>query len=637
MERVVGGESGFFLSEAALKASYEVYFNSKENKFKNNSDIFVLINRKGYWDYKIFFPAGVKHKLNNQKMMIISDRYLEKCSQRELKNLVQGKIVSIYDDSLTNGSNLFYYYLLCKAAGAKEVIPMVYALNSAFPSDNSKVLMRRETARICDEEFWGKYSKDELIAEFIDKIKFRVLLDNCEIERMSRWQTTLFQQNVSPLVMDLPIINQMRGTSSKNILLSWEQLDKLKQSANGRWKYIENIGGGLKEPIIASYFQYEDILLERVFSNLFYNYVVKCKYEKCKENENYVRVVFTPFATARSTTFESILECFSLLYDGTPYANKIFDGVPKEEFIEEKMEKDDNVCNALFRAVIYRISSYIGNKFQKYVNDVLGLDVEYDWKIMEDNFDSVFIGTHREWCQSFDADAFETQLLQYCDDIKIQPIAEEKIINGDKAKATQEKVNNHIRMRLIGKKKAINSPLEERIYTFEAIEYELENCFSFRDDRERKTMITNACLLFLETNSFSNYILVNSKEHVLYRGFRYGENSEILLHEDLWFFYAYLYAYYDNAMGKLKDGYQSFTQRLEEFFRKRGYIGNWITEDGFCFLRDYFGKFETEEELTEEIARRRYLVENNENGVEDSVQAGFIREAACIVEQWGKA
>lgn len=634
MERVVSGESGFFLSETALEASYEVYFNYK---FKNYSDIFVLINRKGYWDYKIFFPDGIKNKLNGRKMKIISDRYLEKCSRRELKRLVQGKIVSIYDDSLTNGSNLFYYYLLCKAAGAEEIIPMVYALNSAFPSENAKVLMRRETTRICDEEFWGRYSKDGLIDEFISKIKFRVLLDNCETERMSRWQTVLFQQNVSPLVMDLPIINRMRGNNSKKILLSWEQLDRLKQSANDRWKYIENIGGGLKEPIVASYFQFEDTLLEWVFSNLFYNYVVKCKYEKCKENENYVRVVFTPFAIARSTTFESILECFCLLYYGTAYAKEIFGEVSKEEFIGKKMEEDDNVCNALFRAVIYRISSYIGMKFQKYVNDVLGMDVEYDWKIMEDNFDSVFIGTHREWCQSFDEDAFETQLLQYCDDIRIQPIAEERVVNADKVKATQEKVNNHIRMRLIEKKKAINCPLEERIYTFEAIEYELENRFSFRDDRERKTMITNACLLFLETNSFSNYILVNSKEHILYRGFRYGENSEILLHENFWFFYAYLYAYYDNAMGKLKDGYQSFTQQLEDFFCKRGYMGNWITEDGFCFLRDYFGKFETEEELTEEIARRRYLVENNENGVEDSVQAGFIREAACIVEQWGKA
>lgn len=635
MERIVSGESGFFLSETAVKASYEAYFGVIDKLHEGRWDIFVLINRKGYWDYKIFFPDGVKDKKEVQK--IISDRYLEKSSWEKLRRLIQGKAVIIYDDSLTNGSNLFYYFLLCKAAGAKEVIPMVYALNSAFPSESSRILMRRESGRIRDEEFWEKNDKDSLIQEFVDKIKFRVLLNGCETERMSRWQTVLFQQNVSPLVMDLPIINRIHGKREKQIILTLEQLNKLKQSFNEQWQYIENIEKGLKVPIIASYFQYKDTLLENVFPNLFYSFVVKCKYEKCKGDENCVRVVFTPFAIARSTTFESVLECFNLLFNGTSYAEEIFEGVSEEEFITEKMEQDDKICNALFRAVIYRISNYIGIKFQIYIKAVLGVDVEYDWEIMEDNFDEAFIETQREWCQTFDEDAFRMQLLQYCDDIKIQPIAEKRIANIEKEKATQEKVNCNIRRRLIEKKNAVESALTERIFTIEAIEYELDNCYTFISDKERKIMITNLCIRFLETNTFSNYIYVDSEEHILYRGFRYGENSEILLHENLWFFYAYLYAYYDTAMGRLKDGYQSFMQRLEEFFCKRGYMGNWITKDGFYFLRDYFGKFETEEKLTEEIARRRYLVENSENGVEDSVQAGFVHEAACIVQQWGKA
>ena len=636
MERVVSDECGFFLLESAVKASYEGFFDSKVNG-KEHWDLFVLINRKGYWDYKIFFPDGFKSKLEDREMRIVSDRYLEKCSREELEKFVKGKTVGIYDDSLTNGSNLFYYFLLCKAAGADKVIPMVYALNNTFPSENSKKLMRRETQRIRDTEFWKNKNEDDLIEEFIAKIKFRVLLDNCETERMSRWQTVLFQKNVSPLVMDLPIINRMDGNQEKKIILSLEQLNKLKQSAEGRWQYIENIYYGLSEPVMASYFQYEDTLLERVFPNLFFNFVVKCKYEKCKEDDGYVRVVFTPFAIARSTIFESMLDCFCILFEGTAYKEEIFKGCLEEDFVNEKMEKDDNVCNALYRAVIYRISSYIGKKFQAFVSDVLGLRVEYDWEIMEDNFDAAFIETHREWEQLFDEYAFHMQLLQYCDDVRIWPIREKEVDNVEKEKATQEKIDNHVRMRLIEKKKAIDSPLDERIYTFEAIESELDNRFSFEDDRERKTMITSTCIRFLETNSFSNYIFVNSEEHILYRGFRYGENSEILLHENLWFFYVYLHAYYDSAMGKLKDGYQSFMQYLEEFFRKRGYIGNWITESGFYFLKDYFGKFEEEEELAEEIARRRYLVENNENGLEDSVQAGFVREAEFIMQQWGKA
>ena len=49
MERIVSGESGFFLSETAVKASYEAYFGVSDQLHEGRWDIFVLINRKGYW------------------------------------------------------------------------------------------------------------------------------------------------------------------------------------------------------------------------------------------------------------------------------------------------------------------------------------------------------------------------------------------------------------------------------------------------------------------------------------------------------------------------------------------------------------------------------------------------------------
>lgn len=636
MERIVSGESGFFLSETALKSSYILFFEEIIDGGKEQWDIFVLINRKGYWDYKIIFPDGYAGKLNSQK--IVSDRYLEKLSKKELRKLLQGKKVIIYDDSLTNGSNLFYYFLLCKKAEAKEIIPVVYALNISFPSEKSEVLMTRETGRIRDKDFWEKNTVDKLIQEFVEKLKFRILLNNSETDRMSMWQTALFQKNVSPLVMDLPVINHSSGMHDKKVFLRLEQLERLKQNVNSSWQYVENIVNGLERPVTASYFRYENTLLESVFSNMFHEFVIKCKYEKWEKDENYMQVVFTPFAIARSSSFENVLACFVLLYDGTPYAKKIFEGLSKEDFMREKMEKDDNICNALFRAIIYRISSYIGQKFRQYVKSELGMNLEYDWEMMEDNVDDAFIKTQKDWCQSFDEDFFEKQLLQYLDDgRKISPSIERKIDSVEKRKATQELVNLYVRERVIEKKKDIRKSLTERIYTFETIEYELAHCFSFKNEKEKKTMITNTCLAFLETNSFGNYILANSEEHIVSRGFRYGENSEILLHENMWFFYVYLHAYYNNVSGKITEGYQSFMQWLEAFFRKRGYMGIWITEDGFRFLRDYFGSIESEEKLVEEIVRRRYLIESNTTGVEESVRAGFMQEAASMIQQWGKA
>ncbi|MDE6625606.1 MAG: hypothetical protein K2K56_04465 [Lachnospiraceae bacterium] len=633
MEHIANGKSGFYISETALKSSYEAFFMEIMNDQRAHWDIFVLINRKGYWDYKIVFPNGYNGRLASQKIM--SDRYLEKLSRKELKKLLKGKNVVIYDDSLSNGSNLFYYFLLCKNAEANKVVPMVYALNISFPSEKSEQLMRREAGRIREIK---EDVIEELIQEFVERLKFRQLLNTSEMDRMSRWQTVLYQKKLSPLVMDLPILNHLSGEQGKRTLLSLDQLERLKQKKGNNWQYVENLAGGLNIPIVASYFRYEDTLLESLFSNMFYDFVIKCKYEKSEEDENYVYVVFTPFAISRSTTFENVLKVFRLLFAGSSYADQIFEGLSDADFIREKMEKDDNICNALFRAVIYRMSSYIGQKFRQYIKAELGMDLEYDWKIMEENVDDSFIKSQKEWCQTFDEELFQNQLLQFHDDgSKIPPIAVKKNVNAEKQKATQERVNNYIRQRVVEKKKDIKISLTERIYTLETIEYELAHWFTYENEKERKTMMTSVCLQFLETNSFGNHIFVNGEEHVMFRGFRYGENSEILLHENLWFFYVYLQAFYNNVVGSITDSYQSFMQWLEGFFRKRGYMGIWISEDGFRFLRDYFGSIGSEKELVEEIVRRRYLIESNTNGVEESVQAGFIREAASIIQQWGKA
>ncbi|MCM1236243.1 MAG: hypothetical protein NC489_39690, partial [Ruminococcus flavefaciens] len=147
----------------------------------------------------------------------------------------------------------------------------------------------------------------------------------------------------------------------------------------------------------------------------------------------------------------------------------------------------------------------------------------------------------------------------------------------------------------------------------------------------------NTCLLFLETNSFGNYISVSAEEHIMFRGFRYGENSEILLHDDLWFFFAYLSAFYNNVSGTIMGKYDSFMRWLEDILVKRRYMGIWISEDGFRFLRDYFRKIESEEEFADEVGRRRYLLNCDGYGKGTEVRANLIREAAHIVEQWGKA
>lgn len=626
MVETIEKQDQYFLSEEAVGSWYEEYLEEKRMEW----DIFVLINRKGYWDYKIFFP-DLRLNENNQRI-VVSDRLLEKYPIEDLKKLLTRQRVIVYDDSLTNGSNLFYYFLLCKAYGAQEVTPVVYALNSNFPSSRSRSLMKREAGRIDVEHLIG-VSVEQLIDEFVDKLICKVILGNKDIDKMSIWQTMLFQKHVSPLVMDLPMINHRKDTCDKKILLSKEQFSTICNNQDKNWRFIENEMKGWGTSVKASYFRYDSELLNSKFSGLFHDFVVKCKYD---QRENGIDVVFTPFAIVKSITFEKAFFCFKLFYENTVYGDSILNRFPAGEYSASIMEEDHNICRAIFRAIIYRLSDYIGRNFQKYVKELLEINLEYDWDIMEDNFDPSFIETQKTLYDEYDDNELRNLICQYSQEIPIPSLKKKVCLRKDRISGTQNRVNNYIRKRTSEKKKDIESPLNERIYTFETIEAEIDDRFFFEDAGKRKEQITNVCLMLLETNSFSNLIFPDNEAHIIYRGFRYGENSEIFLHENLWLFYAYLYAYYYEYGSKhIKENYESFMGRVQSYMRKKGYFDIWLSEDDFLFLKEYFGKMEREE-LVEEIQRREYLLEFHCDGKEDNIKKSLVSEAADMVKLWGE-
>lgn len=616
----------YYLSKEAIKSYYEEYLVDNRDEW----DIFVLINRKGYWDYKIFFPDLHLNKMNQR--IVVSDRLLEKYPIDDLRKLLTDKRVIVYDDSLTNGSNLFFYYLLCKAYGAKEVNPVVYALNSEFPTNRSIRLMEREASRI-DVDHLIRIPLEQLINEFVDKLTCKVILGNKDIDKMSIWQTMLFQECVSPLVMDLPMMNHRKNAYEKKISLSKEQFEKLCKNQNERWKFVENEMRGWGDSVKASYFRFNNQLLNSKFPGLFHDFVVKCKYNQRETN---IDIVFTPFAIVKSITYENSFRCFKVFYENTVYGKSILKRFPEGEYSASVMEKDHNLCRAIFRAIIYRLSDYIGRNFQKHVKELLGIDLEYDWDIMEDNFDSSFIETQKSLYIEYDDNKLRNLIYQYRQEMQIPHLKKKINLKKDKILGTQSRINNYIRKRTSEKKKGIYISLDERVYTFETIETEIDERFFFENAEDRREKITNVCLLFLETNSFSNLIYPNNNDHIIYRGFRYGENSEIFLHENLWLFYSYLYAYYYEYGSKnIKENYDSFMNRVERYMRKQGYFEIWFSEDDFLFLKDYFGKMDREE-LIEEIQRREYLLDFHLDGKEDILKKNLISEAADIVKLWGE-
>lgn len=616
----------YFLSTEVIKD----YFAECLKNIDRNVDLVVLINRKGYWDYKIFFPSLELNKENQR--IVISDRLLEKYPIEELKKLLSGKRVIVYDDSLTNGSNLFYYYLLCKAYGAKKVLPVVYALNASFPSSRSIKLMEREAGRI-DPNVRGDVSVQNLIDEFVDNLICKVILGNADIDRMSIWQTMLFQKNLSPLVMDLPMLNHRKNTKDKKISLNRVQFEKLCNYKDAEWCFISNEMNGWGESVKACYFRFDCGWVSGKVSNLIHDFVVKCKFNL---QDEIVDVVFTPFAIVKSISFEKAFQLFNMLYEDTVYGDNILKWFPNREYSASVMERDHNICRALFRAIIFRLSDYIGRNFQKYVRRLLEVELEYDWDIMEDNFDPTFIETEKMFYAQYDEEKLQHLIFQCCQDEPVLPLHKSVCLAKKKVQGTQGRINNYVRGRTSAKKRDMKISLGERIYTFETIESEICDRFFFNSEYEKKERITNVCLLLLETNSFSNMIFPDNHDHIIYRSFRYGENSEIFLNENLWLFYGYLYAYYNEYGSKsLKEHYSEFMDRVKENMIQQKYFGTWMSEDDFSFLRDYFGKMEREE-LVEEIQRREYLLDCTIKGKEDVIKKDILNKAAEAVKLWGE-
>ena len=159
--------------------------------------------------------------------------------------------------------------------------------------------------------------------------------------------------------------------------------------------------------------------------------------------------------------------------------------------------------------MIFQLSDYIGRQFQKYVFDTIDVLIEYDWDILNDNFSNDFIETEKELYKFFDDKEFRNKVYQYNRHEDIQPLNPKMEFPQNKIKATCERINCYVRSRIIDKKKRVDISLNERIYTFETMEYELDNIFYFANDLERQEYLSRMCLLFLETNSFSNFIYVD--------------------------------------------------------------------------------------------------------------------------------
>ena len=107
----------------------------------------------------------------------------------------------------------------------------------------------------------------------------------------------------------------------------------------------------------------------------------------------------------------------------------------------------------------------------------------------------------------------------------------------------------------------------EHILTIEWMENSLSNVIPDMNLEERRLVVTRIILLCQEESCFRNYIVNDTKNGLVKRGFRPGENAVKILGETAKQVVPYIYALYIRTGAKdFYEYYDSFIEKLNTYF-----------------------------------------------------------------------
>lgn len=151
-----------------------------------------------------------------------------------------------------------------------------------------------------------------------------------------------------------------------------------------------------------------------------------------------------------------------------------------------------------------------------------------------------------------------------------------------KQKATDENLELLLTQIVTERKQKVDITTAQVMITLESLCHEVRKQYLFDGESDFKKKITDLLLIMTENSRLGNEIYVDDNAEILYRGFRAGENCEVLMRWGIEWLYPYILAFYEKVgIWEFHDRYDVFFGMLEQEFRKNGYIGTLISESAF--------------------------------------------------------
>lgn len=558
----------------------------------------ILITKKSFWSYQVLKDelGEIKNK-NGQKIQFLSDRFFQKIVDFGSYN---NKKIAIIDDTMNTGSAIREFYkLMRKQCDKSKIIPIICFLNDNYiPKEWKK------------DQYDRDFHKDLIVMH-----KVRPAL----IGKMCIFETITFHEQLIPYIVDLPVLEwkDQNGCWQRKFKFSTEAFEKL-CAGNIFWEFHRcdyRLIPGIE--IEAGYFSFANPLLQMKFGSFLSEIVIKVQYQK---TETEVEAVFTPFAMMRSVKAEELEWCFEILFADTKYRI----ARPSEE--EVKL----NYYTALYRAVVYCLSFYGGLKFTGYLNVSSPIRLHNEKQFTDEFYQSI----HKIFDISSEKEFNETGFLRRVILLPEFTVVEsqEKTNFADREKRivdySEDDWYAFLYERIIYAKRNFH---ERRHLTCEEFEQSMANRVGAHGDDREQALATRLQLEALNKSILSNYLFFDERRRVVYRGYRYGENSELLLPYDARLFYQAISTYYDIVR---TEGYfralTFFYINFREFLERNGWFGYLITERQFQFFARYFGSL-PEKDLECQIDNKRYLLEENIGGQEDRFMRSVLEETGEFV------
>lgn len=615
--------------------------NKEKDKDHTNLPILVSITRKGYWLFRMLFDEYEEHKwelAENDPLHVFgefeiySDRYMTKIldgivpddkNPTAVKLLFENRQILLFDDVMIRGDNLFYHYVMLSSWGA-DVTPLTLECDRSFWEKYSDNVTKRNAFK----KFYPEHEElfPQAINDFWNKQRayaaFRFWMTPEDLANDSVYELLLFQKKLCPMTIDLPIIAESACADNQKthryVTLQTSMWEKLKAKQRD-WFFVENISqikGSYH--VNASFFEGITCLQELSLWGEIEDCTVKCKYNEPANDE--IKIVFVPQVIVKSMSYFQVVELFCRLYEQTDYGNEIKKTINRllgepvdednNEFPKEKMlllmEKNCNFYRALYRANILYFSLYVGKQFEEFLieNEIYkknDLVLDFDWEFMKHHSPQKLIDTLKKLAEH--PEIMKQRLL-------IRNMKKETHIHKEVIDKNWKAALYCVREWLAEERFEDNNDFEH-ILTIEWMENSLSNVIPDMNLEERRLVVTRIILLCQEESCFRNYIVNDTKNGLVKRGFRPGENAVKILGETAKQVVPYIYALYIRTGAKdFYEYYDSFIEKLNTYFCHERFLEYGLDPYSLYFFEDFF---QTEPEgsiwsIEKKLAQVRYLL-----------------------------